>query len=185
MNIKSLNYWFGIWAPLSEKNLFEVLQFSQLSRSIFYFNRRKEEKKIDEEKSSKESVASWTTRQNPWIAVYHENYLVFAKFSNQVAVQGCMIFVGNIAVMDFASLTRQVRIYKGIDAFLSMLIGLLRTFWMILNEPRIYLIRDEFREFTLLPLRSSPALSLLSHPFMSGCLFTTRSGELHEFKRNI
>lgn len=152
---------------------------------ISYFNRRKEEKKIDEEKSSKESVASWTTRQNPWIAVYHENYLVFAKFSNQVAVQGCMIFVGNIAVMDFASLTRQVRIYKGIDAFLSMLIGLLRTFWMILNEPRIYLIRDEFREFTLLPLRSSPALSLLSHPFMSGCLFTTRSGELHEFKRNI
>lgn len=101
-------------------------------------------------------------------SVYHENYLVFAKFSNQVAVQGCMIFVGNIAVMDFASLTRQVRIYKGIDAFLSMLIGLLRTFWMILNEPRIYLIRDEFREFTLLPLRSSPALSLLSHPFMSG-----------------
>lgn len=38
-----------------------------------------------------------------------------------------MIFVSNIAAMDFASLTRQVRIYKGIDAFLSMLIGLLRT----------------------------------------------------------
>lgn len=49
---------------------------------------------------------------------------VFAKFSNQVAA--CMIFVGNIAAMDFASLTRQERICKGIDACLSMLIGLLR-----------------------------------------------------------
>lgn len=49
---------------------------------------------------------------------------VFAKFSIQVAAG--MIFIGNIAAMDFASLTRQVRICKGIDACLSMLIGLLR-----------------------------------------------------------
>lgn len=52
--------------------------------------------------------------------------------------------------MDFASLTRQVRIYKGIDAFLSMLIGLLRTNLLSdsewskdLGDTR----RDEFREF--------------------------------------
>lgn len=83
--------------------------------------------------------------------------------------------------MDFASLTRQVRIYKGIDAFLSMLIGLLRT--NLLNDSEWTkdlgnTRRDEFRQFTLLPLRSSPSRS-----FTPLCLFTTRSRELHEFKR--
>lgn len=137
MNIKLLNYWFGIWAPLSEKNLFEVLQFSQ-----FYLVQyptligEKKRKRSTRKNQAKNPLQAERLDRIPE-SVYHENYLVFAKFSNQVAVQGCMIFVGNIAVMDFASLTRQVRIYKGIDAFLSMLIGLLRTFWMILNEPRI------------------------------------------------
>lgn len=52
--------------------------------------------------------------------------------------------------MDFASLTRQVRIYKGIDAFLSMLIGLLRTNLLSDSEWNKDLgdtRRDEFREF--------------------------------------
>lgn len=89
--------------------------------------------------------------------------------------------------MDFASLTRQVRIYKGIDAFLSMLIGLLRT--NLLNDSEWTkdlgnTRRDEFRQFTLLPLRSSPSLPL-SRSLTPLCLFTTRSRELHEFKRVI
>lgn len=45
-------------------------------------------KKMDEEKSSKENpfVPSWTTKSLASESVYRENYLVFAKFSNQVAV---------------------------------------------------------------------------------------------------
>lgn len=69
--------------------------------------------------------------------------------------------------MDFASLTRQVRIYKGIDAFLSMLIGLLRTNLLSdsewskdLGDTR----RDEFREFHA--FASSILSLLLSHPSM-------------------
>lgn len=69
--------------------------------------------------------------------------------------------------MDFASLTRQVRIYKGIDAFLSMLIGLLRTNLLSDSEWNKDLgdtRRDEFREFHA--FASSILSLLLSHPSM-------------------
>lgn len=112
-----------------------------------------EEKKIKKwtKKNRAKKIRSFQAeRRNLWLRNRFIAKIISFSLNSRIKWRYSVIFVGNIAAMDFASLTRQVRIYKGIDAFLSMLIGLLRTNLLSdsewskdLGDTR----RDEFREF--------------------------------------
>lgn len=129
-----------------------------------------EEKKIKKwtKKNRAKKIRSFQAeRRNLWLRNRFIAKIISFSLNSRIKWRYSVIFVGNIAAMDFASLTRQVRIYKGIDAFLSMLIGLLRTNLLSdsewskdLGDTR----RDEFREFHA--FASSILSLLLSHPSM-------------------
>lgn len=135
-----------------------------------------EEKKIKKwtkkNRAKNPFVPSWTIpRQNLWLRNRFIAKIISFSLNSRIKWRYSVIFVGNIAAMDFASLTRQVRIYKGIDAFLSMLIGLLRTNLLSDSEWNKDLgdtRRDEFREFHAFAssILSLPPSLLFSHPSM-------------------
>lgn len=128
-----------------------------------------EEKKIKKWTKKNRAKKIQAERRNPWFRNRFIAKIISFSLNSRIKWRYSVIFVGNIAAMDFASLTRQVRIYKGIDAFLSMLIGLLRTNLLSdsewskdLGDTR----RDEFREFHAFASSILPLSLLLSHPSM-------------------
>lgn len=123
---------------------------SILSINLVRYSILIEEKKIKKWTKKNRAKKIQAERRNPWFRNRFIAKIISFSLNSRIKWRYSVIFVGNIAAMDFASLTRQVRIYKGIDAFLSMLIGLLRTNLLSdsewskdLGDTR----RDEFREF--------------------------------------
>lgn len=123
---------------------------SILSINLVRYSILIEEKKIKKWTKKNRAKKIQAERRNPWFRNRFIAKIISFSLNSRIKWRYSVIFVGNIAAMDFASLTRQVRIYKGIDAFLSMLIGLLRTNLLSDSEWNKDLgdtRRDEFREF--------------------------------------
>lgn len=144
---------------------------SILSINLVRYSILIEEKKIKKWTKKNRAKKIQAERRNPWFRNRFIAKIISFSLNSRIKWRYSVIFVGNIAAMDFASLTRQVRIYKGIDAFLSMLIGLLRTNLLSdsewskdLGDTR----RDEFREFHAFAssILSLPPSLLFSHPSM-------------------
>lgn len=144
---------------------------SILSINLVRYSILIEEKKIKKWTKKNRAKKIQAERRNPWFRNRFIAKIISFSLNSRIKWRYSVIFVGNIAAMDFASLTRQVRIYKGIDAFLSMLIGLLRTNLLSDSEWNKDLgdtRRDEFREFHAFAssILSLPPSLLFSHPSM-------------------